>query len=722
DRLFKIRHCLDIEGRARELPLFEPAIDPGVLARAAAAGVDVAAALADPPAPLPFYRFSFMVARAREVCTQARALGSALLSALEKRDAEELALLRSEHELAAMTQMRLVRVRQVEEAASARAALAETRKVTEARRDHYRELLAAGLNRGERSSLDQTEDAADLQRAATVLDVIGGALALIPDIDIGIAGFGGSPHVTARFGGSNVVHATGQASTALKGLAGIAQIGAGQASTLGSFARRAEDWALQRDLAEHELGQIDRQIATAEIRHAIAVQELANHDRQAERAAAQDAFLRSRFTGEELIGWTIGQLSTVHLQTYSLAYDLAKRAERCYRHELGLDDSNEIRFGAWDSMRQGLLAGERLALDLDRMEASFHDRNERRYELTKHVSLAQLDPVALLQLRQNGRCVLRIPEIAFDLDYPGHYFRRLRHVQVSIPCVVGPYTTVACTLTLIANEWRSDPTASAGQPYPRTGPDDRRFSGLQGHARSIATSSAQRDDGLFALEFRDERYLPFEGAGAVSTWEVRLNEDLPPFDFSTISDFVLHVDYTAREGGEPLRTKAVEHVEQALGDLPLAGDRRGLFRVFDVKREFPDQWYRFNRVPAPGEDQELVLDGLRERLPYFTRRFESVTARRVELAAGLRPGEPGGDLEARVSAPGAGAGDVMTLTDDGAYEGLLHGGRPHAAPVGTWTLKLRRQGAPDFASLPPDALDELFLIVNYEVSGRAERS
>jgi hypothetical protein len=720
DRLFKIRHCLDIEGRARELPLFEPAIDPGVIARARAAGADVATALADPPAPLPSHRFTFMLARAREVCSQARALGAALLSALEKRDAEGLALLRSGHELAALAQLRAVRSRQVEEAASARAALAESRKLTDARLAHYRGLITAGLNRHERSALDQTGDAADLQSAATVLDVIGGALALVPDIDIGIAGFGGSPTVKARFGGSNVFHAVGQASAALKSLVSVAQIGAGQASTLGSFARRTEDWALQVQLAEHELAQIDRQIATADLRHAIVSQELANHDRQAERAAAQDEFLRSRFTGEELIGWTIGQLSTLHLQTYGLAYDLAKRAERCYRHELGLDDSNEVRFGAWDSMRQGLLAGERLALDLDRMEASFHERNERRYELTKHVSLAQLDPVALLRLRQNGRCVLRIPETAFDLDYPGHYFRRLREVKVSIPCVVGPYTTVACTLTLTANEWRRDPTVSAGQPYARTGPDDRRFSGLPGHARSIATSSGQRDDGLFALELRDERYLPFEGAGAVSTWEVRLNEDLPPFDFSTISDFILHVDYTAREGGEPLRAKAVEEIERALAALPLADERRGLFRVFDVKREFPDQWYRFNRVPPPGEDQELVLDGLADRLPYFTRRFGAITARRVELAAGVRAGEAGTGLEARLSAPGAAPGDTLTLADDGAYEGLLHGGRADSAPLGTWTLKLRRPGAPDFASLPPDVLDELFVIVNYELSGRAD--
>ena len=41
DRLFKIRHCLNIEGVERALALFAPPIDPGMLVRAAAAGVSI---------------------------------------------------------------------------------------------------------------------------------------------------------------------------------------------------------------------------------------------------------------------------------------------------------------------------------------------------------------------------------------------------------------------------------------------------------------------------------------------------------------------------------------------------------------------------------------------------------------------------------------------------------------------------------------------------------
>src|SRR5215204_70222 len=43
DRLFKIRNSLNIQGIFRQLPLFEPPIDPAMLARATAAGLDVSA-------------------------------------------------------------------------------------------------------------------------------------------------------------------------------------------------------------------------------------------------------------------------------------------------------------------------------------------------------------------------------------------------------------------------------------------------------------------------------------------------------------------------------------------------------------------------------------------------------------------------------------------------------------------------------------------------------
>ncbi len=67
ERLFKIRHGMNIEGVARQLALFEPPIDPGLLVRAAAAGVDLGSVLNDMNAPLPSYRFQVMAQKATEL-------------------------------------------------------------------------------------------------------------------------------------------------------------------------------------------------------------------------------------------------------------------------------------------------------------------------------------------------------------------------------------------------------------------------------------------------------------------------------------------------------------------------------------------------------------------------------------------------------------------------------------------------------------------------------
>ncbi|MCX9029027.1 MAG: hypothetical protein OIN86_12730 [Candidatus Methanoperedens sp.] len=66
---------------------------------------------------------------------------------------------------------------------------------------------------------------------------------------------------------------------------------------------------------------------------------------------------------------------------------------------------------------------------------------------------------------------------------------------------------------------------------------------------------------LFETNLRDERYLPFELSGAVSQWRLELPADVRQFDYNTISDVILHLRYTARDGGEQLRKGASEKLK-----------------------------------------------------------------------------------------------------------------------------------------------------------------
>ena len=138
DRLFKLRHCMNIEGVVRQLPLFDPPISPEMLVRARAAGVDLCSALADLNAPLPHYRFRFMLQKAYALCQAVRSLGRALLSALEKKDAEALAGLRAAREVVLLESVREVKDLAVDEARHSKSAAEKSLEVVRQRCDYYR--------------------------------------------------------------------------------------------------------------------------------------------------------------------------------------------------------------------------------------------------------------------------------------------------------------------------------------------------------------------------------------------------------------------------------------------------------------------------------------------------------------------------------------------------------------------------------------------------------
>ena len=141
DRLFKIRHCQNIDGVERHLALFSPPIDPGALIQAASQGLSLGSILADLSSPPPIYRFSFLIQKANEFCSDVKALGSALLAAIEKKDAEELSRLRASQESQMLELMTAIKERQVLDAKAGKENLEKARETAVLRFQHYVELL-----------------------------------------------------------------------------------------------------------------------------------------------------------------------------------------------------------------------------------------------------------------------------------------------------------------------------------------------------------------------------------------------------------------------------------------------------------------------------------------------------------------------------------------------------------------------------------------------------
>lgn len=615
ERLFNIRHCRNIEGIPRDLPLLEPPIDPELLVRATAAGLDIGAILSDLYAPLPNHRFSLLAARATELASETRSLGAAMLAALEKRDTEKLGLLRSSHEINLHKLVGAVRKLQIEEAEKSVEALRASRRLTVSKYQQYGRLLGKtnakspepGDGMAEDSMLGiadksgewgllshETEQLANLSTARTLSDAesVTRTIAAVGSLAASVAHFvaastagpvrdtwdsigKGASSVTGSVNSiADVMRALGQGHQSLAGI---------QATTAGHI-RRRDEWAFQSNQTLKELDQIDKQILANKIRIDITKRELDNQTVQIEQAAAIDEYLRSKYTNAELYDWMVSQLSALHSGAYRMALEMARKAQKSAARELGLSALDLIRNDHWDSLRSGLLAGERLYQDIKRLEITYLEQSRREYELTKHVSLRRLDPEALVDLISTGACNVDIPEWLFDMDTPGHYMRRIKTVSVSIPCVIGPYASVNCKLTLLKSETRHAPSSSDGYAK-RTAVDDPRFTVRYGAAESIVTSTGRDDSGLFETALRDERYLPFESAGVISSWRIELPGTPRQFDIDTISDVILHLRYTARDGGDGLKALAQQQFAGQAGAAPTYPKV-----LLSCRSEFPNEW------------------------------------------------------------------------------------------------------------------------------------
>jgi hypothetical protein len=619
DRLTKIRTCRNIDGVEAHLALFSPPIDFGALSRALAGGLDVSAFLSGLGASLPNYRFQVMVSKASEVASNASSFGSSLLMALEKSDAEALARLQSTDRRALLKALRQVKQDAVDEAQNAVDGLSLTKAISQTKYDWYN--TQDYMNSWEITATTLSGVSLLASVAIAVGYAMSGGLKLIPNFMAGGAGFGGSPTVNVTMGGSTVGNGAEMAARTIETIANASDKAASMATVQAGYCRRMNDWNRERDVANDELADIDGKITTAKAHHTFCQDDLTAHDQEITNAKAEYDFLYSKYTNQELYNWMVTQTSQTYLAAYKLAFDMAKKAERCYQLEIG-SDATFISYG-FDTLKKGLTAADALQASLSAMQSAYLDNNKREYELTKHVSMRQLDPRSFLDLKATGKCTFQIPEAMFDLDYPGHYMRRHKNVSITIPHLTTPYATACCKLTLINSRYRrvTDllPTASTPQEaYDESTPNggDQRFMYNVGPIQSVATSTCQDDSGLFEVNFHDERYLPFEGTGPIATWQLEIPSVFPQFDLNTISDVILHIRYTARDGGSAL-ADAVRAIQlDELNGMLNAAKKQGLFQMYALPQMFSSVWNQL----LTSVDNKAVVKFPISSLPFFTRK------------------------------------------------------------------------------------------------------
>jgi hypothetical protein len=481
-----------------------------------------------------------------------------------------------------------------------------------------------------------------------------------------------------------------------------------------TYLKQRQDRVNQANVAGYELTNIDKQILTQNVRVDMATKDIKTQQQQVDNSQQVLTFLQDKYTNQQLYTWLDQQTQSLCYSAYTLAYDLAKRVEKAYHFERPLDTRTYVQYGYWDPTHSGLLAGDALSSALRNLEAAYQLDRGYDYEIAKNVSLRLTQPLQLLALRQTGSCQIELPEIMFDMDFPGHYLRRIKSISLTLPCVTGPYTAVSCTLRLLTHTYRISPSAKGASDYPQTtGAPDPRFATTNIPISAISTSTAQNDAGLFELDFRGgERFLPFEGAGVISTWSLQLPDALRQFDYSTIADAVMTVRYTSNDGGSQLQGAAGASVAAYVKSANNLATTEGLFTLWDLKAEFATGWYRIANPPAADSDPTqrfMTLTNLNQALPVFTASAKKLTAVDIYIYSAITlPDAALSVALVTTTMSGTSVGEAVNFTQGDSVRSLsVYQALGAYLQIGTWQFAVADAKV---------SLERIFLVVRYQLS------
>ncbi len=145
--------------------------------------------------------------------------------------------------------------------------------------------------------------------------------------------------------------------------------------------------------------------------------------------------------------------------------------------------------------------------------------------------------------------------------------------------------------------------------------------------------------------------------------------------------------------------------------------------MFSARHDYGSAWARFLN-PGTGNDQILNLQMPPDRFPFFTYGLDL----KVATIDVLSKTSDTSDYMLVITPPG-GIATTVTFSADPTLGGVHHWDNPNVspkidlgkalsngAPPPTWSFKLKKASAADFRSLTASDLDDLVIIVGYQVS------
>jgi hypothetical protein len=479
----------------------------------------------------------------------------------------------------------------------------------------------------EAGEIEESFKAADKAAEASNIEILGSVLQIIPSIEAAVKPLGGG--VAVHFGGQQLAGLQSALSREKQAIGAMHSFFAGLLGKQASYVLREREWAAQLHQAAADVKRAEHAAAVAVLRKGVAERELAVQQDAVLYADQVKTYLEQKHSNVELFDYRIERQMELFRRCFDLALERALMAQASFGYER--EPRAFVRVSRPADARGELMSGHELLACLADMERAYVEPPELA-EITRQISLRQIAPQALWTLRETGEARFTIPEALFDIDYPGHYDRRLRSVQVTIPYLQTPGAPLTGELVL-EEAFRRKVAPAANMPD--IAPD-----GVT-QAPWIALSTVREDGGHFELSGQSDDYLPFEGRGAVSRWTLRMPKTFRRVNYRAISDVAMTFRYVAKPGGAVAR----DAVEKRLGALyatvqSLATAPAGAPCVLlSLKHDLPDVWDAFQKAAgAP-----IRLDTLDQSLPYLFRRSMKTKLVEAHFSEMLKDGSPAQD-------------------------------------------------------------------------------
>ncbi|GAA3249600.1 neuraminidase-like domain-containing protein [Dactylosporangium siamense] len=650
------------------------------------------------PTPL---RFKTLLERARQLTAQASQIEAGYLAALEKYDERGLRLFDALKGVDLSAAQVTLAVTRVKEATDGVAAAVAQRDKADVMAGTYTQLIDAPPNRYEQDLLDQFPRMRDIRNHIADTDAAIGVMQAASNA----AGFfkavqslGASVALGVGLGTASV--AKGFLENSLNNL--DAQIQANQLQA--GIEQRRQDWRVQQTAAEQEALVAAAQVVIANDQVAIADQEQVIANLQHDQSVALVRFLNAQFTNADLYQWMSNTLGGVYRYFLQQATATARLAQAQLAFERAEAEQALIRNDYWQPPqkagastvqidRRGLTGAEQLTADVSRLEDYALHSERRRLNLSQTFSLARLMPVEFLEFRRTGTLSFATPMALFDNDFPGHYLRMIRQVRTSVVALVPPDRGIRATLY------------SNGISRVITGQDGTFGDIVLRHDPTIvALTSPINASGVFELDTQTEVLLPFESSGVDTTWELQLPPAANPFDFDSIADVLVTVEYTALHD-ENYRSQVTAKLN--------TNRERGADRVFSLAQDFPDQWYDLNNTIPAGADRRITVPLRDVDFPFGVEAL-STAAVAVRLVGGAQL------PDVTLTLTKGTAGGAATVTN--GLAGTRRGNAPAwlpltgGSPAGEWQLAFGADAANLFAA---GALDDILLMISWAGQGPA---